>query len=181
MSDVCSDSGSSISVNSAILSGALTGVAGPQGPPGCAQLSCATTIYTPTPGRFYLGYFPKETVLDEVMVLNQGGTATITYNIKHGANYTGIGTDLYAASRTDTSSTTGTVTTEADFVTGANTILAGSHLWMDINTTLADSVIVAIVYTPECDPVTVTGTADGLGVPLEDTGTGTGVLPLTAP
>lgn len=147
-----SNSGSG-AVNSATLSGAVLGAPGPRGPAGIAEVTATRVLASPAAGRYYLEFFDAETTIDKIMVLLQGTSPSLTYNIRHGANFQGLGTQLFSADQTETSTSTGTIIEPASMVTGANTLAVNSHLWVDITATTADAVIIAIFYTPEATTI----------------------------
>lgn len=167
-----SNSGSG-AVNSATLSGAVLGAPGPRGPAGVAEVTATRVIAGPATGRYYLEFFDAETTIDKIMVLLQGTGSSLTYNIRHGGNFQGAGTQLFAADQTETSTSTGTIIEPASMVTGANTLVANSHLWLDITATTADAVIIALFYTPEATTI-----IPDQGIEIEGSEGETGIIAL---
>ena len=168
-----SNSGSS-AVSSATFGGSAPGVAGPRGPVGAAQTTGTRVIQAPAAGRYYLEFFDAETTIDKVLVLVQGDSATVTYNIRQGANFKGLGTQLFTADRTDVDGATGTILVPGDMVADSNILAANSHLWVDVSAVTADALIIAVFYTPG----TVSPLAD-FGIEVENSESGTAIIPLT--
>ena len=173
MTDICSSNTPGTTVNSAILVGSVPGVPGPEGPAGCPQISSTRVIEAPAAGRHYIEFFNTATTIDKVVVLLKGTAPTVTYNIRQGLDFTGLGTALLGADRTDTNVSTGAVLEPVDFVASSNDLLASSHLWVDVTSVTADSLIIAVVYSPTCED-----SIANRGVPIEDTGIETSVIPL---
>lgn len=164
----------SATVDSAVLGGSAPGIPGARGPVGVAQTTGTRVIQAPAAGRYYLEFFDAETTIDKVLVLVQGDAATVTYNIRQGANFKGLGTQLFAADRTDADGATGTILVPGDMVAGSNTMAANSHLWVDVSAVTADALVIAVFYTPGA-----TSPLADFGIEVEDSGAGSTIIPLT--
>lgn len=165
---------STVTVNSAIISGALPGVAGPAGAAGYPEITETYVIEDPqVAGRRYLTFANLPSTITRVVVLHEGTDTSSTLNITHGTNFQGVGTDLFAAPVTSTSRTSGDHYTS--FVAGAETVAPTSHLWATITAASATTDRVIINITREAVPAS---TASGQGILIEDSGSGQGFLPL---
>lgn len=176
MVNPCDNSGATIKVNSAILNGALSGVAGPAGPTGCPTFTRTFVINEPTEGKYYLTYSDTAAEIKKVVVLHAGATPGVTWNIYHGTNYAGVGTALLADEAVTSSIALGNVFPDTGaFAAGADEVAANSHIWVvlddvDVGT---DTFIINLMYKPECVDVLT-----DKGIYIEDVGTQAGYIPV---
>lgn len=152
MTNPCDNSGLNIRVNSAILSGQLSGIPGPAGPTGCPTLQTTVTIPNVAVGKYYITYSKTASNITYVVAAQVGDTPSVVWNIRHGANYSGIGTALFASSRTTTSAALGNkFPTEQAFAVGGATVAEGSHIWLSVDSAAAGTTLhLTLFYKPEC-------------------------------
>lgn len=172
-SNPCSNVGVTTTTNTAILSGALSGVPGPRGPIGCPEITTIVRIDSPTTGRYYITYSNTAAEIQKTVALHTGATPQVTWNIDHGSDFSGIGTSIFASDQVTASESIGDVGTT--FVTNSEDVTAGSHIWLDISAVQAgtDSFILILVHKPDC----VDSLSDK-GVYVEDTGSQAGHIPV---
>jgi hypothetical protein len=165
---------STVTVDSAIISGALPGIPGPPGGAGYPELTETYIIDNPqVAGRRYLTFANLDSTVTKVVVLHEGTDTSSSINISHGANFQGVGTDIFNVPATSTSRTTGDHYTS--FVEGADAVSAASHLWATIYGTSATTTKIIINVTRTVVPASVAGE---LAIPVQDFGSGQGYLPL---
>lgn len=165
---------STVTVNSAIISGALPGVPGPAGAAGYPEITETYVIDNPqVAGRRYLTFANLPSTITKVVVLHEGTGTSSTLNISHGANFQGVGTDIFAAPVTSTSRTSGDH--YSTFAAGSASVVASSHIWATITAASSTTDRVIINITRQALPAS---TASGLSVPIQDSGSGQGYLPL---
>lgn len=165
---------STVTVNSAIISGALPGVPGPAGDTGYPEITETYIIDNPQiAGRRYLTFANLASTVTKVVVLHEGSSTSSTLNVSHGSNFQGVGTALFTPAVTSTSRTTGDHYTA--FAAGSEAVAASSHIWAEITAASAttDRVIINITRT-----VVPASTASGSSIPIQDSGSGQGYLPL---
>jgi hypothetical protein len=165
---------STVTINSAIISGALPGVPGPAGSTGYPEITETYVIDNPRiAGRRYLTFANLGSTITKVVILHEGTATSSTVAISHGANFQGLGTDIFAAPVTSTSSTVGDH--YSTFVANADVVAASSHIWATVSAASATTDKLIINITRTVVPVATAGTS---GIPIQDSGTGQGYLPL---
>lgn len=168
---------STVTVNSAIISGALPGVPGPAGGTGYPEITETYVIENPqAAGRRYLTFANLASTIQKVVVLHEGTATSSTINVKHGTNFQGTGTALFAAPVVSTSQTVGDHYPSAQaFAPNAASVTATSHIWAEISAASPTTSRVIINITRTVEPVSVVGSASLL---VEDSSGNQGYLPL---
>ena len=168
---------STVTVNSAIISGALPGTPGRTGDTGYPELTETYIINDPqVSGRRYLTFAHLASTITKVVVLHEGTATSSTLNLGHGANYQGVGTGLFDSPVTSTSTSIGDhYPSDQAFATNAETVSANSHIWAEISAASATTSRIIINITRTVTPAATTGS---LSLPIQDSGVGQGYLPL---
>jgi len=173
----CGINKSTVTVNSAIISGALPGVPGPTGATSYPEITETYVIENPQlAGRRYLTFANLASTITKVVILHEGTDPSSTLNLAHGTNYQGVGTALFSTAVTGTSRTTGDhyPSTQA-FAAGAEQVAATSHIWADLTAASVSTTRIIINITRTAVPAS---TAGSVGILVEDSGSGQGYLPL---
>ena len=165
---------STITINSAILNGALPGIPGPAGSTGYPEITETYIIDNPqVAGRRYLTFANLGSTITKVVILHEGTATSSTVAISHGTNFQGLGTDIFAAPVTSTSTTVGDH--YATFAAGADAVAPTSHIWATVSAASATTTKLIINITRTVVPVATAGSS---GIPVQDSGTGQGYLSL---
>lgn len=137
-------------VTAPILTGTIPGTQGPPGPIGWPVLSETLRITDLATTKHYAFFLKNGGTIQEIRTVVTGSTPSVEWNLKHGANFNGLGTGLFAADVVSTDAATGNGwPTQASFTAGADVVAAGSHVWVEVDTANsdADSFNITICYT----------------------------------
>lgn len=175
----CTPTCTTTTIQASILSGTIPGTQGPPGPIGWPVLSRTITVTDLSQAKVY-GLFLKDGgVIKEVRTIVTGSTPSVEWNLRHGANYNGVGTGLFAADVVSTDTATGNGwPTQASFATGGDVVAAGSHVWLtfDVANSDADAFHITVTYTSPAEQAVwipyqyaAYATADQTGITTEAT------------